>query len=514
MKPRVKATVGYEIGSGDNQGGGVTVIVTLYNYEAYITNALDSVRNQTFSNLELVIVDDGSQDNSARMVRQWIEKNGIRFNKAKLLCHLENHGVVQARNTAFENATSDFVFVLDADNEIYPTAIAKLQSACIQTNAEAAYSQLELFGEASGLGSANYWSPERFMYGNYVDAMALIKKAAWKAAGGYSDFTIPGWEDYDLWCKFVELGFKGVFVPEILCRYRVHASSMLRTRTNPNLRIVKSEMQARHPWLRLNADENVERVPSVEPRKLEFIDFVFAAGTRRIFFRGSSRTDKEVIKQIFNAQQYDLSGFPLTTSLKNYADWVSAKGASPLVVDAGANIGASAVYFTQMDTRFHVCAVEPERNNFSVLKTNCTGLPITPIEAAVASEAGKLWLNDPGIGEWGYRVGGASGEFQVEAITMNDILNKFDASRYIPLICKIDIEGGEENLFSTSDAWIDQFPLVIIELHDWLLPGTSNSKNFLSAISKRNFDIICRGENMFCFNNDLLSKYPRPKTGQ
>ena len=191
MKPRVKATVGYEIGSGDNQGGGVTVIVTLYNYEAYITNALDSVRNQTFSNLELVIVDDGSQDNSARMGRQWIEKNGIRFNKAKLLCHLENHGVVQARNTAFENATSDFVFVLDADNEIYPTAIAKLQSACIQTNAEAAYSQLELFGEASGLGSANYWSPERFMYGNYVDAMALIKKAAWKAAGGYSDFTIP-----------------------------------------------------------------------------------------------------------------------------------------------------------------------------------------------------------------------------------------------------------------------------------------------------------------------------------
>ena len=96
---------------------------------------------------------------------------------------------------------------------------------------------------------------------------------------------------------------------------------------------------------------------------------------------------------------------------------------------------------------------------------------------------------------------------------MNDILNKFDASRYIPLICKIDIEGGEENLFSTSDAWIDQFPLDI-ELHDWLLPGTSNSKNFLSAISKRNFDIICRGENMFCFNNDLLSKYPRPKTGQ
>ena len=87
---------------------------------------------------------------------------------------------------------------------------------------------------------------------------------------------------------------------------------------------------------------------------------------------------------------------------------------------------------------------------------------------------------------------------------MADILGKFELTRYEPLICKIDIEGGESDLFRANDAWIDQFPLIIIELHDWLLPGTSNSKNFLSAISKRNFDIVYRGENMFCFNNALL----------
>lgn len=255
----------------------------------------------------------------------------------------------------------------------------------------------------------------------------------------------------------------------------------------------------------------MEKSTQMETRQLKFVEIALpAGGARRFFYRASSRTDLSVIKQTFEAQHYNLSSFPLSSSLKDYADWVSAEGASLLVVDAGANIGASALYLTQLDPRIHVCAVEPERGNFSVLKANCTDLPITPLEAAVASEAGKLWLTDPGVGEWGFRVGGAVGEYQVAAITMNDILGQFDASRYIPLICKIDIEGGEEDLFRANDAWIDRFPLIIIELHDWLLPGTSNSKHFLSALSKRNFDVVYRGENMFCFNNDLLSKCRHP----
>ena len=73
-------------------------------------------------------------------------------------------------------------------------------------------------------------------------------------------------------------------------------------------------------------------------------------------------------------------------------------------------------------------------------------------------------------------------------------------------MCKIDIEGGEADLFSNNDAWVDRFPLIVIELHDWLLPGTGSSRNFLRAIAGRNFDVVFRGENLFCFNNDLLSK--------
>jgi hypothetical protein len=60
-----------------------------------------------------------------------------------------------------------------------------------------------------------------------------------------------GWEDYDLWCKFVEAGIEGVFVPEILCRYRVHGSSMVRTETINRIDAVRQRMAMRHPWLSL-----------------------------------------------------------------------------------------------------------------------------------------------------------------------------------------------------------------------------------------------------------------------
>jgi FkbM family methyltransferase len=251
---------------------------------------------------------------------------------------------------------------------------------------------------------------------------------------------------------------------------------------------------------------------SIDTRRMEYVEIPLSNGrTRRFFLRKNNTTDKSVVQQIFDAQHYDLAPFPLTPSLENYANQQAAGGASLLVIDAGANIGASALYFTQRDPRIHVCAVEPEPGNFSVLQTNCMGLPVTTIEAAVASVSGRLWLSDPGIGDWGFRAGSDAG-VQVEAISMYDILGRYDARFFIPLICKFDIEGGEADLFSANDAWIDQFPLIIIELHDWLLPGTSNSRNFLNAIGKRNFDVIYRGENMFCFNNDSLSQFPPTTT--
>jgi glycosyltransferase involved in cell wall biosynthesis len=251
MSRLIETTIAYQSSPSERAGTGVSVIVTLYDYADSVLNALESVHAQTHENLELIVVDDGSRDASRAVTEQWMKSKGTRFSRAALVAHRENYGLAQARNTAFEKASNEFVFVLDADNEIYPSAITSLLSACQNAQAQGAYSQIERFGDETGPGAADVWNPARLSYGNYIDAMALVRKSSWRAAGGYQVFDIPGWEDYDLWCRFVELGFKMVFVPQLLCRYRVHTRSMLRRQTNPNLKHLIAEMLFRHPWLEL-----------------------------------------------------------------------------------------------------------------------------------------------------------------------------------------------------------------------------------------------------------------------
>ena len=228
----------------------LAVAVSLYNYARHVPQCLDSVLAQTHPSLELVLVDDASdRDDSLAVAEAWLAAHKNRFARALLVRHVRNEGLAAARNTAFTLARADRIFVLDADNVLYPAALAKLDRALRFSGRAAAYSQLELFGAASGLGLADVWHPRFFEIGNYVDAMALIARDTWTRVGGYT--ALHGWEDYDFWCKCVEAGLGAVFVPEVLCRYRVHASSMLRTESQAAYPELHPAMTLRHPWLRL-----------------------------------------------------------------------------------------------------------------------------------------------------------------------------------------------------------------------------------------------------------------------
>lgn len=229
----------------------VTVIVTLYNYASVVREALDSVAAQTLKTLDLVVVEDRSTDESFDSVLAWMKENHLRFESCRLVRNDWNYGLATSRNIALAQVRTDYVMVLDADNALLPTAVERLLRAVRASGDTAAYSQLELFGEVSAVGDAGPWDPERLSRGNYIDAMALFQTLAIRQCGGYDLFEVSGWEDYDLWCKFHERGFVATFVPQILCRYRVHGSSMLRAETNAEIATVTSEMFRRHPWLKL-----------------------------------------------------------------------------------------------------------------------------------------------------------------------------------------------------------------------------------------------------------------------
>jgi len=237
----------------DREGMLICVAVSLFNYAEFLPACLDSVAAQNWDRIELIIVDDRSErDDSVAVAQEWIEAHVTRFERVLLLRHRTNQGLAQARNTAFSQTTADRVFVIDADNVIYPRCLSRLSEAMDESGYEACYSQLEFFGDQRQIGYADLWSPDFFERGNYVDAMALVSKAAWERVQGYSHIE-GGWEDYDFWCKFVEHGFEGGFVPEILGRYRVHGQSMLRSETSSRYGAIYIEMSQRHPWLRLGA---------------------------------------------------------------------------------------------------------------------------------------------------------------------------------------------------------------------------------------------------------------------
>jgi FkbM family methyltransferase len=226
-------------------------------------------------------------------------------------------------------------------------------------------------------------------------------------------------------------------------------------------------------------------------------------GQRKFVFRPDSVGDVGVIDQIFRAADYQIHPDARFQTLVRYATAQAAMGKRPLVIDAGANIGASSVYFALQYPSGRVVAIEPEKGNADLLRLNSEGLDIVVREAALGAEPGSAFLSDPGHSDWGFRVG-ESGSVPVSMVSVPELLQEAEALQLFPLICKIDIEGGEAALFAKNTAWVDQFALIIIELHDWMLPGEGNSRNFLRTIAANDFDFIYRGENSFCFNNRLL----------
>lgn len=230
-----------------------TVCITLYNYAAFVIEALESVYAQTLRELAVVVVDDGSRDDGAGRVERWMRSHGSRFAGVQLARNVENAGLARARNGAIDLAASPYVMVLDADNLLYPRCAQRLVESLEGSPYAFAFSILERFGEHRGLMGTTAWDPERLKLENYIDAMVMLRKSTWERLGGYERMQTGGWEDYDFWCKCVEADLEGLLVPEILARYRVHGVSMLATETNrlANARRVRAEMHARHQWLQI-----------------------------------------------------------------------------------------------------------------------------------------------------------------------------------------------------------------------------------------------------------------------
>lgn len=228
----------------------VTVIVTVHDYEREVVEALASVAASQYTAFEVLILDDASADGSVQATSEFLRDHP--WLPAMLLCDPVNRGLARSRNTLLERARGEYVFVLDADNGVYPSALGRLAAALdADQSASFAYPMIAAFqdGVPLRLLSALPWEPGRLRQGNYIDAMVLVRREHILALGGYAtDPRVTGWEDFHLWCQCAEAGLHGILVPQVLAWYRRRAHAML-SDTESSTVTAWSLMRARFPDL-------------------------------------------------------------------------------------------------------------------------------------------------------------------------------------------------------------------------------------------------------------------------
>lgn len=195
----------------------ISVIIPVYNTEKYLAECLDSVLAQTFTDLEIICVNDGSTDNSEKILQQYA-KNDKRI---KIISQ-KNSGVIVARNRAIANAKSEYIYPLDSDDIIAPDTLQKLYNAMIAGCGDIITCRVMAFGRNNE--EVVFPRPTKYNMArrNCLVNAALFRKCDFEMAGGYDTAFNIALEDYDFWLNMVFNQHKKIYrVPEILFYYRL-----------------------------------------------------------------------------------------------------------------------------------------------------------------------------------------------------------------------------------------------------------------------------------------------------
>ena len=208
----------------------ISVIITNYNYSKYLKNCINSIKSNNLKDVEIVIVDDNSTDESHEIINLLLKENNSNITA---IFKKKNTHVSHSRNLGIKKSIGENVFILDCDNEIYPDCLKKHLEYMEEKNIDAAYSIIECFDETDNFIieiSNSEYSIEKMKKGNYIDSMAMFKKSSILEIGGYNEELLNygiGWEDYDLWLVLGKNGFKIGFIEEKLSKYRIKKTGML-----------------------------------------------------------------------------------------------------------------------------------------------------------------------------------------------------------------------------------------------------------------------------------------------
>ena len=225
----------------------VSVVIPCYNQAQYLAEAVESVIAQTYPHWEIVIVNDGSPDQTNLVAQRLILQHPER--KIRLIEKV-NGGLSDARNAGIGHARGELILPLDADDKIAPTFLTKTV-AVLQVHPEIAiaYTDWVYFGAQTGRRAAiDYDFKQMCTKENLFTCTSLFRRKAWEVTGGYNPNMTKGVEDWDFWISCGEKGFIGQRISEPLFFYRAKDVSMIHT-LQPHLTAMFARIILNHPKL-------------------------------------------------------------------------------------------------------------------------------------------------------------------------------------------------------------------------------------------------------------------------
>lgn len=225
----------------------VTVVIPCHNYGQYLGEAIESALNQTYQPVEVVVVDDGSMDESVEVASRY---------PVTLLAQ-QNSGVCVAVNRGVSASSGAYVLRLDADDRLAPTYVDETLAELLRDpDTHFVYTAVEYFGGRTGTYPIEEFDPESLAERNYIHCSALMRRASWEQVGGYNlNMTTSRYEDWDLWLAFAERGMRGAMVAKRLLHYRQHQGASRVSFSLSSLSGVRREialasiLQDNHPLL-------------------------------------------------------------------------------------------------------------------------------------------------------------------------------------------------------------------------------------------------------------------------
>jgi FkbM family methyltransferase len=210
-------------------------------------------------------------------------------------------------------------------------------------------------------------------------------------------------------------------------------------------------------------------------------------------------SDYGAFYQIFVSGEYDVSDTWLFPELLARYERIISEGKTPVVIDAGANIGLASRYFARLFPLSHVVALEPDPENCAVAAKNLGCVPnVTVLAKGLWSHRTRIMVVNPDDASWAFQFKEAPPESlsAVESVSIDDAVATVANGRLF--LVKMDIEGAESVVLGADGAWWTEAPVIIIEPHDWMAGKKGSLEGLFRREAYRGAAIIIKGENLVC----------------